>query len=120
MKSIRIATIGTPSDYRSGLLPIIAQSLGYTVVWSTPKDADLEIIGAFAPEPAKPLRWCPKPLRPLLAKSMVSAPVNMGRRMRPLRLFHTFENLRHDHREADFALSFDLAVDCQRHLRHPY
>jgi hypothetical protein len=120
MKSIRIATTGTPSDYRSGLVPIIAQSLGYTVVWSTLKDADLEIIGAFAPEPAKPLRWCPKPLRPLLAKTMVSAPSKPERRMRPLRLFHTFENLRHNHREADYTLSFDLAVDSTQHLRHPY
>jgi len=120
MKSIRIATIGTPSDYRSGLVPIIAQSLGYTVVWSTLKDADLEIIGAFAPEPAKPLRWCPKPLRPLLAKTIAPRPAKPERRSRPLRLFHTFENLRHNHREADYALSFDLAVDSRQHLRHPY
>ncbi len=120
MKSIRIATIGTPSDYRSGLIPIIAQSLGYTVVWSAPKEADLEIIGAFAPEPAKPFRWCPKPFRPLLAKTIVSAPAKPGRRLRPLRLFHTFENLRHNHREAEYALSFDLAVNSERHFRHPY
>ena len=119
MKSIRIATIGTPSDYRSGLIPIIAHSLGYTVVWSTPKDADLEIIGAFAPEPSKPLRWCHKPLRPLFVKAPAPTAPDT-RRQRPLRLFHTFENLRHNHREADYAISFDLAVVSHRHLRHPY
>lgn len=116
MKSIRIATLGTPSDYRQGLVPIIAQSLGYSITWTNPSEAQLVIIGSFAPEPAKPLRWCPKPLRPLIQPWVSTA----KRQYAPLRLFHTFENLRHNHREADYALSFDLAVDSPKHLRHPY
>ena len=120
MKSIRIATIGTPSDYRSGLVPIIAHSLGYAITWTLPKDADLIIIGSFATEPPKPLRWCPKLLRPLFAAKDSRPREERARHQRPLRLFHTFENLRHNHHAADYALSFDLGVNSKRHLRHPY
>ena len=38
MKRIRIATFGSPHDYRQSLLPIIAQSLGYQLDWVHPKD----------------------------------------------------------------------------------
>jgi len=37
MKSVRIATIGSPGDYQQSLFPIIAQSLGYAVEWTTPQ-----------------------------------------------------------------------------------
>lgn len=116
MKSIRIATLGTPSDYRQGLVPIITQSLGYAITWTDASHADLVIMGSFAPKPPKALRWCPKPLRPLFQKNNSTE----QRQYRALTLFHTFENLRHDHRRADYALSFDLAVDSPQHLRHPY
>jgi hypothetical protein len=116
MKSIRIATLGTPSDYRLGLVPIIAQSLGYAITWTDVSQAELLIIGSFTPDPKKPLRWYPKPLRPII-QALAST---TKRQYMPLRLFHTFENLRHNHREADYALSFDLAVDSPKHLRYPY
>ena len=63
MKSIRIATVGCPSDYASGLFPIIAQSLGYKLEWTNPNKAHLVILGPFFKPNAKKLKWCPKPLR---------------------------------------------------------
>jgi hypothetical protein len=43
-----------------------------------------------------------------------------NRKHKPLRLFHTAENIRHDAVEADYAISFDLSVDSNKHFRFPY
>lgn len=42
------------------------------------------------------------------------------RRIPPLTLFHTGENLRHDHIKTDFAISHDLNVLSKNHFRLPY
>lgn len=115
-KTIRIATQGVAEDYRRSLVPLIIASLGYTIAWTQPGDADLVVFGPFFARDEKKFRWVPKPLRPLVAA--------LDRRMtsgqRPLTLFQTGENLRYNHIPCDYALSFDLAVDKPRHHRFPY
>jgi hypothetical protein len=117
MKSIRISTIGCPSDYSSSLLPIIAQSLGYKLDWKKPNQADLIILGPFLNPFEKKLRWCPKPLRSTIEKTLSSL-----RQGSPncLRVFHTAENLRHDYVQADYSISFDLNICSAKHFRLPY
>ena len=118
MKSIKIATEGVPHDYQSSLLPIIIQTMGYQIDWVNADAADLLIIGPFYKKNQKPHRWCPKPLRPLLSKSIET--LGTGRKQAPLKLFHTQENERHDYVDADYSISFDLGVQSNHHFRFPY
>ena len=121
MKNIRIATLGTPHDYQSSLLPIVISSLGYKIDWVTPTKADLVILGPFQDPSKKKYRWCPKPLRHL-ASSMDQSLNELlkTRKYQPLTLFHTQENVRHDHIKADYSISFDLGVESDKHFRLPY
>lgn len=121
MKNIRIATLGTPHDYRSSLLPIVIEYLGRKIEWVAPEKSDLLIIGPFQGTSNKPYGWCPKPLRPL-ASSVDSSlkDIFKGRKLEPLKLFHTQENVRHDYVKADYSISFDLGVQSDKHFRLPY
>jgi hypothetical protein len=117
MKSVRIALLGTQHDYAQGLFPLIAKSLGFSIVWSKPSEADLIIYGAFYKPNTKPFRWLPKPLRsPVIALEKQL----LQRKTPPLTLFHTCESLRHDTFQADYSISFDLGVADKNHLRLPY
>jgi len=118
MNLIKIAAEGVPHDYQASLLPIVIQSMGYQIDWVSSDKADLLILGPFCKQNQKPLRWCPKPLRPLLTKSIES--LSSNRKQGPLKLFHTQENERHDYVEADYSISFDLGVQSERHFRLPY
>lgn len=121
MKRIRITTQGVPSDYRSSVVPLMIANLGYQIEWVDSKDADLEIAGPFFNPHPKSMRWVPKPLRKLIRRPEKTSPIDGGsRKLRPLRLFQTGENLRHDHVEADFALTHDPGVAIDQHLRFPY
>ena len=121
MKRIRIATIGSPDDYRQSLVPIIAQSLGYRLDWTDAKDSDLLIIGPFTNPNPKTLSWCPKPLRPAIRPFQEYLLDTLGSRRTPaVTLFQTAENLRHDHIPANYAISFDLNINSDRHFRLPY
>lgn len=114
-KTIRIATMGVADDYRLSVVPLIIQRLGYRLDWTSSAKADLIIFGPFFNRLSR-LRWVPKPLRPAvdaIAKRLQSD-------YRPVTLFQTGENLRHNHIPCDFSLSFDLAVDNPRHCRFPY
>ncbi len=117
MRSVRISTIGCPSDYSQSLLPIIAQSLGYQMDWVTPNQADLLILGPFMRPDSKKLRWCPKPLRSTVNSVLKLAPAKSNS---ALRVFHSAENLRHDTVPADYSISFDLNISSDRHFRLPY
>ncbi len=117
MRSVRISTIGCPSDYSQSLLPIIAQSLGYRLDWVTPNQADLLILGPFIKPDSKRLKWCPKPLRPLVDSALNLAP---AKKNTALRVFHSAENLRHDVIPADYSISFDLNISSKQHFRLPY
>jgi len=118
MKSIKIATNGVPHDYWSSLLPIVIESMGYQIDWVNSDAADLLILGPFYDKNQKPHRWCPKPLRPLLSKSIEA--ISTNKKQGPLRLFHTQENERHDYIDADYSISFDLGVLSNHHFRFPY
>lgn len=114
-KTIRVATSGASHDYEQSLVPRVIQSLGYKIVWTSIQTADLLVIGPFH-NPREKHRWVPRPLRPMhdaLAKRLQGS-------NRPLTLFHTGENLRHDHFPRDYAISFDLAVEDTNHHRLPY
>jgi len=117
MRSVRISTVGCPSDYSQGLLPIIAQSLAYKIEWVKPAQADLLVLGPFFKPNSKTLKWCPKPLRPIVQPLMDLVP---ARSHAPLRVFHSAENLRHDTIPADYSISFDLNITSAKHFRLPY
>lgn len=114
-KTIRIATSGVADDYHQSLVPLIIRSLGYPIEWTLAARADLIIFGSFF-NPQKKLRWLPKPLRPTL--EAWTEKLQHGHR--PLTLFQTGENLRHNHIPCDYSLSFDLAVNNPKHCRLPY
>lgn len=121
MSKIRISTLGLASDYHSGLLPHLIQSMGFSIAWVRAADADLLILGSFVDPNPKKLRWCPKPLRPLITPVHDLINQSIGRRGHtPLRLFHTAENVRHDYWQADYTISFDLAIESNNHFRLPY
>ena len=121
MKSIRIATIGTPRDYQSSLLPIVIQHLGYEIKWVQPAKADLLILGPFIDPPKKEYGWLPKPLRPLACSvGNTYKEIIKDRKYEPLKIFHTQENVRYDQVKADFSISFDLGVQSDKHFRLPY
>lgn len=121
MRSVRIGTIGNPSDYRQSLLPIIAQSLGYQVNWTNPKDCDLLVFGPFTNPNPKSLAWCPKPLRPAVKPiSNFLLETLEFRKTTPLTLFQSAENIRHDIHKVDYSISFDLNIASENHFRLPY
>ena len=121
MRSIRIATVGTPNDYQSSLLPIIAQSLGYLIDWTSPHKADLVVYGPFINPNPKQFRWAPRALRPGIAFTQDYLRRTLGqRKIMPLSLFQSAENTRHDFCSADYAISFDLNIPTSTHFRLPY
>ncbi len=121
MKKISIATLGTPHDYRSSLLPIVIEHLGRKIEWVTPEKSDLLILGPFQGSSKKPYGWCPKPLRPLASTIDRSLQdLSKVRKYAPLKLFHTQENVRYDQVAADYSISFDLGVQSDKHFRFPY
>lgn len=120
-KSIRIACLGVPSDYRTGLVPLAIKNLGYPIDWVAPHRADLVVYGSFYDLNAPRLRWLPKSWRQGAAAAVDAIEKQLAkRRIPPLTLFHTGENLRHDHIKADYSISHDLNVKSDKHLRLPY
>ena len=115
MKKLNIATLGLPADYRSSLIPLIIRDLGYDIAWKSIQEADIVIYGPFYRQ-EKAYRWLPKPLRSLASSIEESL---TSRKIKPLVLFQTGENIRPDVIPHDYAISFDLRDDAQ-HLRFPY
>jgi Glycosyltransferase family 10 (fucosyltransferase) C-term/Alpha-(1,3)-fucosyltransferase FucT N-terminal domain len=115
-KTLRIATIGVADDYPRSLVPLTLKALGYDVTWTQRDQAELVIYGPFQRPDSHQDRYVPKPLRPLLKR--FRSRTSSGQQA--VTLFQTGENLRHDHVAADFAISFDLAIAGNRHLRLPY
>ncbi len=120
LKPIKIATLGVAKDFRESLIPAVIRSLGYIPTWSTPTNCDLLIYGPFFEGNGKK-NWIPKPLRPILGQLInQSNSKDRTQKNRPLSLFITGENIRHDFQNCDFAISFDLGVSIKNHLRMPY
>ena len=121
MKTIKISLIGTPHDYHQGLVPLIIGHLGYRIQWVQPSQCDMQIRGPFIRQDKKQYRWLPKPARHFASNIERALKDGLGSRSNaPLSLFHTAENIRHDAVEADYSISFDLAVQKDRHFRFPY
>ena len=120
-KTIRIADLGVPSDYRSGLVPLIIESLGYKIEWTNALRADLVIYGSFYDVNAPRLRWLPRAWRKEASHYFdVIEKKLFKRQIPPITLFQTAENLRYDHIKADYAISHDLNVKSKNHFRLPY
>lgn len=120
-KTIRIALLGTPADYRTSLLPLVIKNLGYRILWSVPARADLVIYGSFYDPNAIGMRWLPRSWRKTTATFLNQAQEMLFKRLAPpITLFHTAENLRHNHIQADFSISHDLGVNSCQHFRLPY
>ena len=121
MKAIKISLVGTPHDYQQSLLPLIICSLGYRIQWVKPALSDLQIRGAFFRQDEKRYRWLPRSVRPFASTLELALKGDLKLRSNPpLTLFHTAENIRHDAVVADYSISFDLAVQNNRHFRFPY
>lgn len=120
-KKLRIATLGTPADYASSLVPAILRIVGYDVEYVSPSQADLMIYGSFFRQPKQKWRWMPRPWRAPVSTWVRDFGLRRrGRSSPPLTLFHTAENLRRDFVKADFSISFDVDVSDERHCRCPY
>lgn len=120
-KTIRIACLGTPVDYSTSLVPLAIKSLGYNIKWSRPIQADLLIYGSFYDVHSPRLRWLPKAWRARVGLWVDYVQKELSkRRLPPVTMFHTAENLRHDHIKADYSISHDLNVQSDRHFRLPY
>ena len=120
-KTIRIAGLGVPHDYYTSLIPLIIERLDYRIQWTSAISADLVIFGPFYDVNAARLRWLPRAWRNKAAQMVDVIERQLSKRkMPPITLFHTAENLRHDHIKADFAISHDLDIDSDRHFRLPY
>jgi len=120
-KTIRIAGLGVPYDYRASLVPLIIERLGYRIKWTSVNGADLIIFGSFYDVNAPRLRWLPRAWRQKVAQQVDMVNRQLSKRnVPPITLFHTAENLRHDHIKTDFAISHDLDIDSDRCFRLPY
>lgn len=120
MKKIKIFMRGCPADYQFGLLISTIKHLDYQVSFVKPQDADLIIYGSFY-DVHKRMRWAPKLLRQKLASTERYLKTKLSKRIYPpLTLFHTAENLRHNHVSADYSISFDIGIDRSKHFRLPY
>ena len=115
MKKLKIATLGTPADYHSSLIPIIIRDLGYDIEWTGFNQAHLAIYGPFYKR-VKSYRYIPKPLRSLATELEKSF---NDRKFKPIALFQTGENMRHDVMKSDYSMSFDLTNE-PNHYRFPY
>jgi hypothetical protein len=120
MKSVCVATIGSPIDYRQSLFSSIAQSAGYSIDWTNPHRADLVIYGSFANPNPKKMDWCPMSLSPWVDPLQKRLIDTGGRDSQPLRLLHDAENIRHDIHTGNYAISFDLSISVESHLRMAY
>ena len=110
-----------PSDYRASLVPLAFKNLGYQIDWVAPHRADLVVYGSFYDLNAPRFRWLPKSWRQGATAAVDAMEKQLAkRRIPPLTLFHTGENLRHDYIKADYSISHDLNIKSDKHLRLPY
>ena len=79
-----------------------------------PNNCDLFIYGPYF-KVSKKNKYCPKFLR----KYLIS-PYPWKRKLKPLTLFYSCENLRWNMYETDFSISSDLGVNDPNHFRLPY
>ena len=120
MKQLKLSTIGQYYTYKEdSLLPLLISNLGYDIVWVEPDKCDVLIIG----KPMNPLKWVLKKgtsvILPNYGHTFIKKYINT-RHYKPLTLFHTCENLRHDSVKTDYSISFDFLLNNKKHYRLPY
>jgi len=120
MKQLKLSTIGQYYTYREeSLFPLLISSLGYEIVWVDPDKCDVLIIG----KPMHAVKWILKKgsfvILPDYYHTFIKTYIQK-RHYKPLTLFHTCENLRHDSVKADYSISFDFSAEKERHYRLPY
>jgi hypothetical protein len=118
MTSIKISLEGAPQDYKTSLVSLIIEQLGYSISWVKPSAAHLRIIGPFY-KVSKPYKNIPKPLRPIFSSTNEYFNSKQSKQHSPT-LFHTQENIRHNTFPCDFSISFDLGLNSTNHFRLPY
>jgi len=120
MKQLKLSAIGQYCTYKNeSLLPLLISSLGYNIVWVDPNKCDILIIG----KPMSPMKWFLKKGTSVILPDQYHTFINKhidSRHYKPLTLFHTSENLRHDSVKTDYSISFDFSEDQSRHFRFPY
>ena len=120
MKQLKLSTIGQYYTYKEeSLLPLLISSLGHNIAWVEPNKCDLLIIG----KPMNALKWILKKGTSVILPDQYHAIINKyinSRHYKPLTLFHTCENLRHDSVKTDYSISFDFTTNQARHFRLPY
>ncbi|MEI6757512.1 MAG: hypothetical protein FDX18_08850 [Chlorobium sp.] len=120
MKRLKLSTIGQYYTYKEeSLLPLLITNAGYTITWTDPADCDLLIIG----KPVNPVKLLLKNGWVLIFPDQIHHFINKyinDRHYKPLTLFHTCENLRHDCVKSDYSISFDFSEEKKRHYRLPY
>ncbi len=120
MKQIKLSIIGQYYTYKEeSIVPLLIAKSGYDIVWVEPDKCDLLIIG----KPMSPLKWVLKKgafvMLPNHYHNFIKKHIN-SRHYKPLTLFHTCENLRHNSVKTDYSISFDLTDHKRTHYRLPY
>jgi hypothetical protein len=119
-RTLRLSALGVASDFKDSLLPCVLRSIGFDLDWVNPAQSDMLIVGAFY-QPSKRYRWIPKILRPTpSSKDDFLHPYLKRRSNKPITVFLTGENIRHDVFPTDYAISFDLTSNNPTHFRLPY
>ena len=119
MKKLRIAWINQHEHYEFSLpIRILCQMLGKRVEFTQPENSDLLFVGPFhQKKKSRRKKWIRKHLS---SKGLFYEQILEKRTDRPLTVYHTGENTRHDATPADYSISMDLSVQSETHYRLPY
>lgn len=118
MAKLRVALVNQYRGYEKGLLFRILLSLPAVEIELTePTDADLIIIGPYPPQVPRASLWSRLVRRGMALTGIPHEKPRSHRR--PITLYHTWENTRHDSIAADYSLSSDLSVTEASHCRFP-
>lgn len=111
---IKLAIVHQYRGFEDSLIVDLVRSVaGRPVVITEPSHCDLLIIGPFRPPDSLLTRARTR------LKSVWSRDPWTTRTDRPVIVFQSWENVRHDHIPADFSISCDLNVNSERHFRLP-
>ncbi len=111
---IKLAIADQYAGYENTLIVDLIRSVAaQRVTLTTPNQCDLLIVGPHRRSASRMDRAKAR------LESALNCPFLTKRKFRPVILFQTWENVRHDHIAADYCISCDLNVDSRKHLRLP-
>jgi len=118
MKKIKLAWINQYPGYRRSLpVRLLTQMLGDKIEFTQPGESDLLFIGPF--HRRKKSRFRKWQRKYLSSKGPFCEQILERRDYKPLTVYHTGENTRHNSIATDYSISFDLSVQSEKHLRMP-